>query len=170
MYACVWLCVCMCGAFLMLNMFASVSLCLLKTARGILLTLSLLCGVVGSLFDIQVQKCKNATKRMWEMMCLWRAPATLFVTCLTLCVCVCAGRQRWGRRDDDDEEEACERSGWGGCRGGKPIIVQITGRLWIFYPASSAALSFSLFLSVYFCLSALVLNLNFTSTELYWED
>jgi len=55
----------------------------------------------------------------------------------------------------------------GGCRGGKPIIVQITGRLWIFYQASSAALSFSLFLSVYFCLSALVPNLNSTSTELY---
>lgn len=88
MYACVWLCVCMCGAFLMLNMFASVSLCLLKTVRGILLTLSLLRGVVGSLFDIQVQKCNKADVGNDVFM----ASSCHALCYLPDCVCVCVRR------------------------------------------------------------------------------
>lgn len=69
----------------MLNMFASVSLCLLKTARGILLTLSLLHGVVGSLFDIQVQKCNKADVGNDVFM----ASSCHALCYLPDCVCVC---------------------------------------------------------------------------------
>lgn len=78
----------------MLNMFASVSLCLLKTARGILLTLSLLHGVVGSLFDIQVQKCNKADVGNDVFM----ASSCHALCYLPDCVCVCV----WGVQVDND--------------------------------------------------------------------
>lgn len=61
------------------------------------------------------------------------------------------------------------REGWGAWRG-KPIIVQITGRLWIFYQTSSAALSFIFFLSLSISVSVPVPKLNSNSQQLYWHD
>lgn len=65
---------------------------------------------------------------------------------LGMCVFVGVGadntRDRGSRRGRRDEEEEEEEKRMGGGWRGKPIIVQITGRLWIFYQASSAALPF----------------------------
>lgn len=67
-------------------------------------------------------------------------------------VCVHSAERKRGRdrrdEEEEEEEEGCERGG--GAQRGKPIIVLITGRLWIFYQASSAALPlcFCLFLSL----------------------
>lgn len=80
----------------MLNMFASVSLCLLKTARGILLTLSLLHGVVGSLFDIQVQKCNKADVGNDVFMASSCHALCYLPDCLCVCVCV------WCAQVDND--------------------------------------------------------------------
>jgi len=79
-------------------------------------------------------------------------------------------RERGSRRGKRDEEEegGCKRGGGG--LWGKPIIVQITGRLWIFYQASSAALSFSFCHSVYFCLTVLVANLNYIPFKLHLRE
>lgn len=104
-------------------------------------------------------------------MYLQRVPAVLPAwLCLGMRVFACVQKEReiggWRREIGVAGEVGGMRKrkdarGVEGCSGEKPIIVQITDWLWIFYQTSSAALSLCCFLSVP------VVDLNSNSQEPY---
>lgn len=126
-------------------------------SKGHLLTLRLLHGVACSLLR-ETFRCK-----MWRMKsakwCIF-GEVLQHVLCVWQHVYMCGfrGRERWMVEEGKEVAGGVGggwgrmREGWGAWRG-KPIIVRITGRLWIFYQTLFCC-SFIHFLSifVYFCL------------------